>query len=170
MTSWWTGEQAPHNSQWSSCCAWRLAVLPPLSSAWSLRIVRKLTRGAPCFTGLIDGYCSHWLRRLFRPHWAYFALLRSSIRNSRLATLPLASLLCSLDFRFACFAHCARRSSVPQAAASVRPAKNARNDVHAVISDLSLVLPILCQCSGREKSRFFLWKGLTFDSQMYNDL
>lgn len=22
----------------------------------------------------------------------------------------------------------------------------------------------------REKSRFFLWKGLTFDSQMYNDL
>ena len=36
-----------------------------------------------------------------------------TIRNSRLATLPLASLLCSLDFRFACFAHCARRSSVP---------------------------------------------------------
>src|SRR5699024_10565660 len=34
-----------------------------------------------------------------------------------------------------------------QRAASVRPAKNARNDVHAVISDLSLVLPILCQCS-----------------------
>ena len=27
--------------------------------------------------------------------------------------------------------------------------KNARNDVHAVISDLSLVLPILCQCSDR---------------------
>ena len=80
-------------------------------------------------------------------HWAHFGLFRSSIRNSRLATLPLASLLCSLDFRFACFAHCARRSSVPQAAASVRPAKNTRNDVHAVISDLSLVLPILCQCS-----------------------
>ena len=36
-----------------------------------------------------------------------------TIRNSRLAALPLASLLCSLDFRFACFAHCARRSSVP---------------------------------------------------------
>ena len=52
----------------------RLAALPlarllPLSSAWSLRIVRKLTRGAPCFTGLIGGYCSHRLRRLFRPHW-----------------------------------------------------------------------------------------------------
>ena len=37
----------------------------------------------------------------------------------------------------------------PQAAASVRPAKNARNDVHAVISDLSFVLPILCQGSVR---------------------
>ena len=57
----------------------RLATLPlasllPLSSAWSLRIVRKLTRGSPCFTGLIGGYCSHWLRRLFRPHWAYYGL------------------------------------------------------------------------------------------------
>ena len=51
-------------------------MFPPLSSAWSLRIVRKLTRGSPCFTGLIGGYCSHWLRRLFRPHWAYFALFR----------------------------------------------------------------------------------------------
>ena len=29
--------------------------------------------------------------------------------------------------------------------------KNARNDVHAVISDLSLVLPILCQCSESPK-------------------
>ena len=37
----------------------------------------------------------------------------STIRNSRLATLPLASLLCSLDFRFACFRHWRRRSSVP---------------------------------------------------------
>ena len=31
--------------------------------------------------------------------------------------------------------------------ASICSAKNARNDVHAVISDLSLVLPMLCQCS-----------------------
>ena len=31
--------------------------------------------------------------------------------------------------------------------ASICSAKNARNDVHAVISDLSLVLPILCQGS-----------------------
>ena len=50
------------------------------------------------------------------PHRSQARLRRSlvpTIRNSRLATLPLASLLCSLDFRFACFAHCARRSSVP---------------------------------------------------------
>ena len=56
------------------CAQSALAALPPLSSAWSIRIVRKLTRGSPCFTGLIDGYCSHWLRRLFRPHWAYYGL------------------------------------------------------------------------------------------------
>ena len=49
-----------------------------------------------------------------------------TIRNSRLATLPLASLLPlspSLDFRFACSAHCARRSSVPQGARFVRPSR-----------------------------------------------
>ena len=85
MTSWWTGEQAIHNSQWSVRCARRARLRPSLA------------------------------------YWAYFALLRSSIRNSRLATLPLASLLCSLDFRFACFAHCARRSSVPLGARFVRP-------------------------------------------------
>ena len=39
----------------------------------------------------------------------------STIRNSRLAALPLATLLCSLDFRFACFRHWRRRSSVPLA-------------------------------------------------------
>ena len=39
------------------------------TSALRASDVRKLTRGAPCFTGLIGGYCSHWLRRLFRPHW-----------------------------------------------------------------------------------------------------
>src|SRR5699024_2664599 len=61
----------------SSPSGLRCAALPPLSSAWSLRIVRKLTCGAPCFTGLIDGYCSHWLRRLFRPHWAYYGLYRA---------------------------------------------------------------------------------------------
>ena len=41
------------------------------------------------------------------------------LRGLRLrAALPLARLLCSLDFRFACFAHCAQRSSVPLALSS----------------------------------------------------
>src|SRR5699024_2297206 len=39
------------------------------------------------------------------------------------------------------------RECIFPANASICSAKNARNDVHAVISDLSLVLPILCQCS-----------------------
>ena len=47
------------------------------TSALRASDVRKLTRGSPCFTGLIGGYCSHWLRRLFRPHWAYFGLFRA---------------------------------------------------------------------------------------------
>ena len=77
------------------CALLRVLATPALRAS----DVRKLTRGAPCFTGLIDGYCSHWLRRLFRPHWAYFALLRpqgarfvrppplpSSIRNGRSAS------------------------------------------------------------------------------------
>ena len=55
------------------CALLRVLATPALRAS----DVRKLTRGAPCFTGLIDGYCSHWLRRLFRPHWAYFALLRA---------------------------------------------------------------------------------------------
>ena len=39
------------------------------------------------------------------------------------------------------------RECIFPANASICSAKNARNDAHAVISDLSLVLPILCQCS-----------------------
>ena len=39
------------------------------------------------------------------------------------------------------------RECIFTANASICSAKNARNDVHAVISDLSLVLPMLCQCS-----------------------
>ena len=68
------GEQAIHNSQWSVRCARRARLRPSLA------------------------------------YWAYFALLRpqgarfvrppplppSTIRNSRLAALPLAKLLCSL--------------------------------------------------------------------------
>ena len=40
------------------------------------------------------------------------------------------------------------RECIFTANASICSAKNARNDVHAVISDLSPVLPILCQYSG----------------------
>ena len=64
LKSWWTGELAIHNSQWSPCCAWRLAAFPCslgllraasptgralrappataiLNSQWSFRVVRK---------------------------------------------------------------------------------------------------------------------------------
>ncbi len=84
------------NSQWSSCCALRLAVLPPLSSAWSPLCVRKAhlrcfllhwahrrllqPLAAPPLSpslGLLRPVsrtarglrAPHWLRRLFRPHW-----------------------------------------------------------------------------------------------------
>ena len=106
-----------------------LASLPPLSSAWSLRIVRKLTRGAPCFTGLIGGYCTlnsqwssccalrlavlpcslgllrpvsrtarglrapHWLRRLFRPHWTSASPVSRTARALRAPPLGKGSLL-----------------------------------------------------------------------------
>ena len=50
--------------------------------------------------------------RLSLLHWAHRRLLQP------LAAPPLSP---SLDFRFACFAHCARRSSVPLGARFVRP-------------------------------------------------
>ena len=80
-----------------------LRTVPPLAARCSVAahcaLLRVLTTSALRAFG-----CSQArLRRSLVP----------TIRNSRLATLPLASLLCSLDFRFACFAHCARRSSVP---------------------------------------------------------
>ena len=197
MGSWWTGEQAIHNSQWSLCCAWRLAAFPPLSSAWSPLCVRTALRfacavvhvfappsptspapsplaargygpaylraspsklrgpsrpSASLITGRVpalrtpfgrvpqfgmvvphlrtvpplaarcsvSAHCAS-LRVLDTPALRAFgrsqARLRLSlvptIRNSRLAALPLAILLCSLDFRFACFRHWRRRSSVP---------------------------------------------------------
>ena len=50
-------------------------------------------------------------------HWAHRRLLQP------LAAPPLSP---SLDFRFACFAHCARRSSVPLGARFVRPRRTRR--------------------------------------------
>ena len=50
------------------------------------------------------------------------------------------------------------------------PRKNARNDVHAVISDLSLVLPILCQGSVIDMRKHFFQKsgglGLEFPAKV----
>ena len=119
--SWWTGEQAIHNSQWSSCifapCRLRRPQrLPCVRGAVG---VSRL-KGCPC--GLRFAPCPQF--GMVVPHRSQARLRLSlvpTIRNSRLATLPLASLLCSLDFRFACFAHCARRSSVPLGARFVRP-------------------------------------------------
>ena len=74
-----------------------------------------LLRLTACSTSLLIGLTS----RCFVPHsrysllhWAHRRLLQP------LAAPPLSP---SLDFRFACFAHCARRSSVPLGARFVRP-------------------------------------------------
>ena len=180
LTSWWTGEQAIHNSQWSPCCAWRLAVFPPLSSAWSLRVVRKLTRGAPCFTGLIGGYCSHWLRRLFRPHWAYFALLRPTGRALRAPprhchpqfAMVVPHLRTALAFGGAVFrgcalrfASCARHSSplglrcaaLPCSLGLLRPVSATGGGLRAPPYQFPLKS---CGFSGAEtaRKRFLLWK------------
>ena len=55
------------------CALLRVLATPALRAS----DIRKLACGSPCFTGLIGGYCSHWLRRLFRPHWAYYGLFRA---------------------------------------------------------------------------------------------
>ena len=81
LTSWWTGEQAIHNSQWSPCCAWRLAVLP-----CSLGLLRaasptgRALRAPPATTtstirngrlAAPDGL------QYFLAHWAYYGLFRA---------------------------------------------------------------------------------------------
>jgi len=90
LTSWWTGEQAPHNSQWSSCCAWRLAVLP-------------------CSLGLLRA-ASPTGRALRAP-----PPLPSSIRNGRSASCAKRTsgppLLIGLTT--ACFRHRRRPSCAP---------------------------------------------------------
>ena len=136
------------------------------SSQSSIHIARKACLWLLLLTGLTSACFRH--RR--RPPCA------SSIRNGRPAAPD------GLQYSLAHWAYFGLFP--PQAAASVRPAKNARNDVHPtirngrpaapdglqhslvhwayyglfralraafvrpVISDESLVLPILCQCSG----------------------
>ena len=83
-----------------------------------------------------------WLSLL---HWAYYGLFPPLAAASVRPCASLARCSGAADALWAC-----PRAFSPSGLhlfASVCSAKNARNDVHAVISDLSLVLPILCQCS-----------------------
>ena len=109
LTSWWTGEQAIHNSQWSFRCARKLTCGTPCfigvfvpacaslarysgaahcallrvlaTSALRASDVRKLTRGAPCFTGLIDGYCT------LNSQWSSCCALRLAVLPCSLGLL-----------------------------------------------------------------------------------
>ena len=101
-----------------------LRFAPTLNSAWSFHCARKLACGSPCFIGLTTACFRHWRRPSCAP-----AL--------RLRGVPCLRTSCARHFS----------PSGLHLFASVCFAKNARNDVHAVISDESLVLPILCQCS-----------------------
>ena len=94
------GSYCTLNSQWSSCCALRLAVL---LAYCLLRPVSRTARGLRAPTGCAASFALIGLTpRCFVPLFAIVALLRYRLQVS----------FCSLDFRFACFAHCAA-SSVP---------------------------------------------------------
>ena len=106
------------------------------SSQLSIHIARKACLWLLLLTGLTSACFRH--RR--RPPCA------SSIRNGRPAAPD------GLQYSLAHWAYFGLFRALR--AAFVRPAKNARNDVHAVISDLSFVLPILCQGSAPYEFRF----------------
>ena len=83
-----------------------------------------------------------WLSLL---HWAYYGLFPPLAAASVRPCASLARCSGAADALWAC-----PRAFSPSGLhlfASVCSAKNARNDVHAVISDESLVLPRLCQYS-----------------------
>ena len=81
-----------------------------------------------------------WLSLL---HWAYYGLFPPL---AAAFVRPCASLArCSVPAHFVCSA---LQPFGPSPFCKHLLPKNTRNDVHAVISDLSLVLPMLCQCSG----------------------
>ena len=106
--------------------------------------------------GLRRSQARLWLSLL---HWAYYGLFPPLAAASVRPCASLARCSGAADALWAC-----PRAFSPSGLhlfASVCSAKNARNDVHAVISDLSLVLPILCQCSEpRETSRGFLLRKI----------
>ena len=104
------------------------------SSQSSIHIARK----ACLWLSLLTGLTSACFRHRRRPPCA------SSIRNGRPAAPD------GLQYSLAHWAYFGLFRALR--AAFVRPAKNARNDVHAVISDLNLVLSILCQGSERGSS------------------
>ena len=99
-----------------------LRALPQFSMVVLLRLAACNT---PLLIGLTTACFRHWRRPSCAP-----AL--------RLRGVPCLRTSCARHFS----------PSGLHLFASICSAKNARNDVHAVISDLSLVLPILCQCSG----------------------
>ena len=81
-------------------------------------------------------------------HWAYSALFRA--QRARFVRPSPSAGRCSVPAHFVCSA---LQPFGPSPFCKHLLPKNTRNDVHAVISDLSLVLPILCQCSeGVDKS------------------
>ena len=89
-----------------------LRFAPTLNSAWSFHCARKLACGSPCFIGLTTACFRHWRRPSCAP-----AL--------RLRGVPCLRTSCARHFS----------PSGLHLFASVCSAKNARNDVHAVISD-----------------------------------
>ena len=118
---------------------------PFLNSAWSYHCARKLACGTPCFIGLTPRCFAHSARASCAP--------RLRLRGVPALRPPFGRVLAPPAASRPSIAHYAslrvlgtsalRAFTFLQAFAE----KNTRNDVHAVISDLSLVLPILCQCS-----------------------
>ena len=100
----------------------RYSHLASLAGSLAIFLLRTVHAfGGPVFRGCGFRFasCPHPSSRFAA--FDYYGLFHPTIGNSCLAALPLASLLCALDFRFACFAHCARRSSVPLAAPPLLP-------------------------------------------------
>ena len=134
---WFVNEDYPAACKSKICGQWpgRECIFTH-SSQSSIHIARKACLWLLLLTGLTSACFAHSAR----PSCA------SSIRNGRPAAPD------GLQYSLAHWAYFGLFRALR--AAFVRPAKNARNDVHAVISDLSFVLPILCQGSAPYEFRF----------------
>ena len=121
------GEQAIHNSQWSPCCAWRLAVFPcslgllraasptgralrapPATTTSTIRNGRPASSHRAVFGGPVFRLCG--LR---------FALCPRGF--SRFAASDESRTPLLIGLTTACFAHCARPSCAPLAAPPLSP-------------------------------------------------